>query len=354
MTRTTIRIRPIQQALQDPGDPRYFEAERPELALRPDPARRSRVSFQSGGLELAGHLYRPPGVAEDVRTAALVLLGPISSVKEITVPHYAERLADAGYTVLTFDPRFLGESRGEPRGHYDPNLVIEDFVAAISYLVTRSDVDPDRIGVMGVCFGGGLAISAAARDRRVRAVASVAGAYAIGASFQLLLGPEKFAAYQREINDLVQHERETGETAYVPTIAKELDEDVPVAFMYGEEPFHYYDTHARPEAPTWNPQTTAAGMEPYFAYSTLPGASLLAPTPLLIVHGSRDDFCFPDFAQATYDASSGPKELVWIDAHNHVEFYDQDPYVSQAAAVVIDWLAEHLPADVPVLEGSAT
>ena len=354
MTRTTIRIRPIQQALQDPGDPRYFEAERPELALRPDPARRSRVSFQSGGLELAGHLYRPPGVAEDVRTAALVLLGPISSVKEITVPHYAERLADAGYTVLTFDPRFLGESRGEPRGHYDPNLVIEDFVAAISYLVTRSDVDPDRIGVMGVCFGGGLAISAAARDRRVRAVASVAGAYAIGASFQLLLGPEKFAAYQREINDLVQHERETGETAYVPTIAKELDEDVPVAFMYGEEPFHYYDTHARPEAPTWNPQTTAAGMEPYFAYSTLPGASLLAPTPLLIVHGSRDDFCFPDFAQATYDASCGPKELVWIDAHSHVEFYDQDPYVSQAAAVVIDWLAENLPADMPVLEGSAT
>ncbi len=347
MNPTSVLIRPIRQALQEPGDPGFFEAARPELQLHPDPARRSRVSFQSGGLELAGHRYRPPGVADEERTAAVVLLGPISSVKEITVPHYAERLADAGYSVLTFDPRFLGESAGEPRGHYDPNVVIEDIVSAISHLVTRRDIDPDRIGLVGVCFGGGLAVSAAARDRRVRAVASIAGAYAIGASFQLPLGPEKFAAYLREINDLVQHERETGETAYVPTIAKQLDDDVPVAFMYGEEPFHYYDTHARPEAPTWNPQTTAAGMEPYFAYSSLPGASLLAPTPLLIVHGSRDDFCFPDFAQATYDASTGPKQLVWIEAHNHIEFYDQDPYVSQAAAVAIDWLADNVPATVP-------
>jgi fermentation-respiration switch protein FrsA (DUF1100 family) len=66
-------------------------------------------------VSLAGHLYRPPGVADGERTPAAVLCGPISSVKEQTVPHYAERLADAGYTALTFDPRYLGESEGERR-----------------------------------------------------------------------------------------------------------------------------------------------------------------------------------------------------------------------------------------------
>lgn len=349
MTSRPLRIRPILQVLQEPSDPRFFTPA-PQLQRQADPTRRVPVSFTSGRLELAGHLYRPSNVADDERTAAIVLLGPISSVKELTVPHYAERFAEAGYSVLTFDPRFLGESAGEPRGHYDPNLVIEDLVAAVSHLVTRADVDPDRIGLVGVCFGGGLVISAAARDRRVRAVASVAGAYAIGASFQLLMGAEEFAAYQRAINDLVQGERETGETAYVPTIAEDLSEEIPVAFMFGAEPFFYYDK-ARIDAPTWNPRTTAAGMEPYFVYSTLPGASLLAPTPLLVVHGTRDDFCFPDFAQTTYDASNGPKELVWIEAHNHIEFYDQDPYVSQAATVVTDWLAANLSADVTASVG---
>jgi fermentation-respiration switch protein FrsA (DUF1100 family) len=273
--------------------------------------------------------------------------GPISSVKEETVPHYAERLANAGYTVLTFDPRHLGESEGEPRGHYDPNLVIEDTTNAVGYLLSRDDVDPEAIGLVGVCFGGGLAISAAARDKRVRAVASVVGGYAIGASFQLLLGADGFAAYLRRVNDLVQHERETGRVAYVPTIAQGLSEDVPVAFMAGAEAYAYYDRQHRTIASNWNSQTTARGLEPYYAYSTLPHVPLVAPAPLLVVHGTRDLFCFPDFAQRVYDAAAGPRELVWIDAHNHVEFYDQDPYVTQAVDAVIAWLAEHMPAQTP-------
>jgi fermentation-respiration switch protein FrsA (DUF1100 family) len=339
-----LRLRPIGQAVTGPNDPRFFEAQDPALQLRPDPSRRSAVTFTSGGQRVAAHLYRPPGAGEDERTPALVVPGPISSVKEETVPHYAERLADAGYTVLTFDPRHLGESEGEPRGHYDPSLVIEDTVNAVGYLLTRDDIDGDAVGLVGVCFGGGLAISAAARDKRVRAVASVVGGYAIGASFQLLMGAEGFAAYLRKVNDLVQRERETGEVQYVPTIAHALSDEVPVAFMAGEEAFAYYYRLHRSDAPTWNPRTTAAGLEPYYAYSTLPHVPLVAPAPLLVVHGTQDLFCFPDFAQAVFDAAIGPKELVWIEAHNHVEFYDQDPYVTQAADAVVDWLAQHLPA----------
>jgi fermentation-respiration switch protein FrsA (DUF1100 family) len=87
--------------------------------LNPDPTRRRPVTFPTDGVQLAGHLYRPPATS-DGRTAAVALCGPISSVKEQTLPHYAERLADAGYTALTFDPRGFGESGGEPRFRYDP------------------------------------------------------------------------------------------------------------------------------------------------------------------------------------------------------------------------------------------
>lgn len=223
--------------------------------------------------------------------------------------------------------------------------MIEDTTAAVSHLLTRDDVDHDAIALLGICFGGGIAISAAARDKRVQAVASVAGGYAIGASFQMLMGAEGFAGYLRRVNDLVQCERETGEIAYVPTVAHALSDEIPVAFMAGEEACAYYERYASTDAPNWNAHTPARGLEPYYSYSALPHVPLVAPAPLLVVHGTRDLFCFPEFAQAVYDAAIGPKELVWIESHNHIGFYDQDPYISQAVSAVMKWLATTVPAD---------
>jgi hypothetical protein len=114
----SIRVRPTATALEEERDAaKYFLPDDPNDLLKADPARRSPVTFRSGDLTLAGHLYRPPGLGRSERTPAVALCGPISSVKEQTLPHYAERLADAGYTALTFDPRTLGESEGEPRAH---------------------------------------------------------------------------------------------------------------------------------------------------------------------------------------------------------------------------------------------
>jgi fermentation-respiration switch protein FrsA (DUF1100 family) len=338
----SLRIRPTAVAAAEAlDDPHYLPAD-PRDLLQADPSRRLPVHFRSAGLTLAGHLYRPVDVPADVRTPAIVMCGPFSSVKEQTLPHYAERFQAAGYTVLTFDSRNFGESEGEPRWHYDPNEIIEDYVNAGSYMLTRADVDPERIVLVGVCMGGGYAISAAARDKRVRAVASVAGGFNIGGTFQQFLGVDGFATFFRRINDLVQRQYETGEVQYIPTIARALTSEVPIAAMPNEEAFSYYDRTSRSDAPNWSNRMAASSFGPYFIYNAITHAPLVAPAPLLIVHGTRDLFLLPEYAQETYDAAIGPKELVWIETHNHIELYDQDPYVSEAAAQVSRWLEAQL------------
>jgi uncharacterized protein len=340
-----VTLRPIQQILAEPPTRNHYLPEDPKNLLRASPERRQHVRFQSDGIPLAGHLYRPPHSTGSERTPAIAMVGPFSSVKEQTLPHYAERFADAGYSVLTFDSRGFGGSEaapGRPRFHYDPAEIIQDYVNAVSYLHTRPDVDAGRIAVVGVCMGGGYAVSVGARDKRVKAVASVAGGYDIGGTFQLLLGVDGFASYFRRINQLVQREYESGEVQYVPSIAKTLSAEVPIAAMPNEEAYSYYDRTSKADAPSWSRTLTAASFGPYFIYNAVSHAALVAPTPLLIVHGTQDLFLLPEYAQATYAASLGPKQLSWISTHNHIELYDQDPYVSQAAAVVIDWLGRCL------------
>jgi fermentation-respiration switch protein FrsA (DUF1100 family) len=331
-----IRIRPTAAALREPVDDTHYLPKDPANLLVADPRRRVPVKFRSAGLMLAGHLYRPPNASG--RTPAIVMVGPISSVKEQTVPHYAERFATAGYTVLAFDSRSFGESEGTPRWHYDPNEVIEDYSNAVSYLLTRDDVDPTRIALVGVCMGGGYAVSTGARDKRVRAIVSVAGGYNIGGTFQQFLGADTFAAYFRQINELVGEQYRTGEVQYIPTIAQSLSDSVPIAAMPNPEAYSYYDRTSKADAPTWSNKLTAASLEPYFIYNSIVHAPLVAPTPLLIVHGTKDAALLPEYAQQAYDAAIGPKELLWIETHNHIELYDQDPYVSEACRRIVEWL----------------
>ena len=129
-----------------------------------------------------------------------------------------------GYTALTFDPTGFGESDGTPRGRYDPHRVIDDYSAAVNHLVSRPDVDPDRVGIVGVCMGGGYAVSLGARDKRLKAVVSIAGGYDIGGTFQQTFGVQGFADYVKMIKQWSAAVR-VGEVAYIPTIARP-DEDV--------------------------------------------------------------------------------------------------------------------------------
>ena len=337
-----VRIRPTAAAIQEPVDYDYYLPKDPRNLLKADPKRRITVKFKSAGLNLAGHLYRSKNASTKSRAPAIVMAGPISSVKEQTLPHYGERFADAGYTVLTFDSRSFGESEGTPRFHYDPNQIIEDYSNAVSYALTRDDIDADNVALVGVCMGGGYALSTAARDKRIKAVVCVAAGYNIGGTFQQFLGVENFAAYYRKINDLITKQYRTGEVQYIPTIAQSLSDKVPVAAMPNPEAYSYYDRTSKADAPNWSDKITAASLQPYFIYNSIVHAPLVAPTPLLIVHGTKDTSLLPEYAQQAFDAAIGPKELIWIEAHNHIEFYDQDPYVSEACRWIVSWLGKYV------------
>lgn len=306
-----------------------------------DPGSRESVSFPSDGLALAGHLYRPPQAAEGERTAGLVMAGPMTSVKEETLPHYAAPLAEAGYTVLTFDNRNFGESDGEPRQHLVTSEQVEDLKNAVSYLLTREDVDPDRLALCCVCMGAGYALAVASMDLRVKALAIVAGAYNITDTYREFLGEEGFGAYLGTLTAARQRQYESGELQYMPAIAG--PRDYAPSAMPVQEAYDYYSRAQATEAPSWENRLTVASMEHIVGWNVLERAHLVAPRPLLVIHGTTDVLLPPRYAQEVYDRAGEPKQLHWIETSNHVELYDQAPFVPEAIATLVDWLSLHLP-----------
>ena len=123
------------------------------------------------GITLAADMYRPAGAGG--KLPAIAVCGPFGAVKEQCSGLYAQTMAERGFLTLAFDPSFTGESGGQPRYMASPDINTEDFQAAVDYLSCREDVDPERIGIIGICGWGGLALNTAAIDTRVKATAAM-------------------------------------------------------------------------------------------------------------------------------------------------------------------------------------
>lgn len=128
----------------------------------------SKVTFKNRyGITLAADLYIPQNTEE--KLPAIAISGPFGAVKEQVSGLYAQQMAERGFITIAFDPSFTGESGGEPRYVASPDINTEDFCAAVDYLSIRNDVDPERIGIIGICGWGGFALNAAAIDTRIKA-----------------------------------------------------------------------------------------------------------------------------------------------------------------------------------------
>ena len=133
-----------------------------------DKVNHRKVTFQTQyGLTLAADLYTPK--AAEGKSAAIAVCGPFGATKEQSSGLYAMRMAERGFVALAFDPSFTGESSGEPRRTASPDINTEDFMAAVDFLSRQENIDPERIGIIGICGWGGIALNAAAADTRIKA-----------------------------------------------------------------------------------------------------------------------------------------------------------------------------------------
>jgi len=299
-----------------------------------------RVTFSSQGLTLVGHLRLPVESADSGPDGlpALVLTGPLTGVKDQVVGTYADALASEGFVTLAFDHRNFGESEGEPRQHEDATGKLTDLRDAVTYVASRPEVDPERIGVVGVCLGGSYAVRAAAFDPRVRAVAGIAAAYNSPQRVRDMLGSDGFRTQLAGVVANLARESEGGEIAYLPAVSA----DGPAA-MAGEEPFAYYGTE-RSKSDAWVNQLSMDSFWQLMTLDALSATDLLEQTPFLVVHGRVDAVCTPEGAEAAYERATGPKEIEWLDTTQHIDLYDQPQFVGPAVKRAAAFFSEQLAA----------
>lgn len=233
----------------------------------------------------------------------------------------------------------IGESEGQPRQHIDTYEQVEDLRNAVSFMLSRDDVDPERFGLCCVCLGAGYALEVAAMDRRVKVVALVAGGYNITDTYLEFLGAEGFEKMLDQLNESRQSQFDRRELQYMPAVVG------PPAYapaaMPVKEAFEYYSSAQKREAPNWDNRLTVESLGHIIGWNVISRARHLTQ-PLLIVHGTTDQLLPPRYAQEIYDRAPEPKQLEWIRTDNHVQLYDQAPYVPDAINHIIRFLELHL------------
>ncbi|HEY1698832.1 MAG TPA: alpha/beta hydrolase [Trebonia sp.] len=294
---------------------------------------RTDVTFDSAGITLAGHLYLPDGEAGP--RPAIVVGHPGSGVKEQAAGLYAGRLAEDGFATLAFDAAYQGESGGEPRGLEDPAHRVEDLKAAVSYLTTRPEADPDRIGILGICASGGYALPATASDHRIKAVATVS---AVDIARQFRLGAEgaQDPAVFQGMLDAAAHARTAAARGEKPPVLTLFPDTIEQARAlggeHGADGFEYYRTPRaqHPRSASFFDWTSIDKMATFDAFAPV---GLIGQRHLLMIVGTKAVTAWMSIE--AFQKAVGPKEIHWIDGAGHVDLYDTEQY----AALAVDKLA---------------
>ena len=281
-----------------------------------------KVSFKNRyGITLVGDLYTPKDKPEK-KMAAIAVSGPFGAVKEQASGLYAQTMAERGFVTLAFDPSYTGESSGEPRNVASPDINTEDFSAAVDFLSNQPDVDPERIGIIGICGFGGFGINAAAMDTRIKAtVASTMYDMTRVSARGYFDSMDEKARYELKQNLNKQRTEDFKKDTYAP--AAGLPEK-----LTGEEPqfvkdyYDYYKTergfHKRSinSNGNWNMTSTLSLINmPILQYSDE------IQSAVLVMHGEKAHSRY--FSEDAFKKLKGDnKELLIIPDASHVDLYD--------------------------------
>ena len=281
-----------------------------------------RVHFRTRfGTTLAGDLYKPKNA--EGRLPALAVCGPFGAVKEQASGLYAQTMAERGFIAVAFDPSFTGESSGEPRYVASPDINTEDFSAAVDFLELRDDVDPERIGIIGICGWGGLALYVAAVDTRIKATVSstmydMSRVTANG--YFDSLDAEGRDELRRQLNAQRTEDARRGTYALAGGVVDPLPADAP---QFVKDYYDYYKTprgyHPRSLNSNggWN-RTSALS----FLNTKLLSYSDEIRSAVLVIHGEKAHSRY--FSEDAFKRLKGDnKELLIIPGASHVDLYDR-------------------------------
>lgn len=281
-----------------------------------------KISFRNRfGITLAGDLYLPKNRA-DKRLAAIAISGPFGAVKEQSSGLYAQTMAERGFVTLAFDPSFTGESGGEPRNVASPDINTEDFMAAVDHLGLHPSVDRERIGVIGICGWGGMALNAVAVDKRVKAVVAstmydMTRLMSKGYNDSVTLEQRTKALEQLSLQRWADAEK--GTPAYGP-VSLELKGGEP-QFVVEYADYYKKPRGFHPRAINSNASWTITTPLSFMNMPILSYIKEISPRPVLLVHGEKAHSRY--FSETAYANAAEPKELLIIPGANHTDLYDK-------------------------------
>lgn len=274
------------------------------------------------GITLAADLYAPKGASG--KLPAIAVCGPFGAVKEQAAGLYAQAMAERGFLTIAFDPSFTGESGGMPRYMASPDINTEDFQAAVDYLSLRDDVAPEKIGIIGICGWGGMALNAAALDTRIKATvaSTMYDMSRVNAKGYFDAEDSEEARFEKKkaLNAQRLLDYQNGAYALGGGVADPLPEDAP---FFVRDYYDYYKTprgyHSRSLNSNggWNVTGCMSFLnQPILAYA---GEIRSA---VLVMHGDKAHSCY--FSKDAFAKLKGDnKELLLIPGAVHTDLYDR-------------------------------
>lgn len=288
-----------------------------------DKVNHSKVTFYNRyGITLAADMYEPKNA--EGKLPAIAVSGPFGAVKEQAAGLYAQTMAERGFLTIAFDPSFTGESGGNPRYVASPDINTEDFQAAVDFLSVQDNVDPEKIGIIGICGWGGMALNAAAIDTRIKATvaSTMYDMTRVNAKGYFDAEDSEEARYEkrRTLNAQRTEDYKNGTYALAGGVADEIPEDAP---FFVKDYHDYYKTkrgyHARSLNSNggWNITSSLSFLNmPILQYADE------IRSAVLLIHGEKAHSCY--FSRDAYSMLKGDnKELMIIPGAVHTDLYDK-------------------------------